>query len=194
MKKLIIFLIIPYMLTLQQVFELGLKIGIAADPRGGDGVKRHLARIKGQFDDLKEDERQYFDKNRLANPYDDSRIHVGDLRAPVKRVLAGIDIGAGEILLASQLNERGKKIDAIIAHHPIGGSLAALADVMDMVVDVYEQIGVPVHAAEKIMELVPCDLLPDVLELIIKNLNLLKNVRRDIAAEARVVMVPASGE
>jgi len=140
------------MLTLQQVFELGLKIGIAADPRGGDGVKRHLARIKGQFDDLKEDERQYFDKNRLANPYDDSRIHVGDLRAPVKRVLAGIDIGAGEILLASQLNERGKKIDAIIAHHPIGGSLAALADVMDMVVDVYEQIGVPVHAAEKIME------------------------------------------
>lgn len=54
--------------------------------------------------------------------------------------------------------------------------------------------GKDARPAEKIMELVPCDLLPDVLELIIKNLNLLKNVRRDIAAEARVVMVPAIGE
>lgn len=70
----------------------------------------------------------------------------------MRRVLTGIDIGAGEILLASQLGERGKKIDLIIAHHPVGGSLACLHGVMDLTVEVYEKLGMPVHIAEKLME------------------------------------------
>jgi len=53
------------------------------------------------------------------------------------------------------------------------------------------KVGKEARAAEKIMELVPCDILPDVLEPIIKNMALLKKVRRDIEAEQRVVMIPA---
>lgn len=48
--------------------------------------------------------------------------------------------------------------------------------------------------AEKIMELVPCNILPDVLEVIIRNMNLLKKVRRDVQAEERVLMVPVYSE
>lgn len=51
--------------------------------------------------------------------------------------------------------------------------------------------GKDARPAEKIMELVPVAMLPDVLELIVRNMNLLKKVRRDTDAEKRVVMVPA---
>ncbi len=53
------------------------------------------------------------------------------------------------------------------------------------------KIGKNARAAEKIMELVPCDILPDVLEPIIRNMTILKKVRRDVEAEQRVVMIPA---
>lgn len=140
------------MLTTKQIFDLGLKMAISADPRGIDGVKRHLQRQAKQFKDLKEKDKEYFDADRLTNPYPDSGINVDDGTTNVKRVLAGIDINSAEILLASQLNERGKTIDLVITHHPEGKPLASLHEVMDMTVDVYEQLGVPVHIAEKIFE------------------------------------------
>lgn len=140
------------MMTIQQIFDLGLKMAIASDPRGEKGVKKYLARAKQEYENMKPEDKKFFDTENLSNPYSDSRIHVGERQNPVKRVLAGIDIGSAEILLASQLSERGKPIDLIIAHHPIGKSLADLHGVMDMVVEVYENNGVPVHTAEKLME------------------------------------------
>ena len=140
------------MLTLKQVYDLGIKLGMAADPRGQKSVKKYLERSKKEFNDLKPEDKKYFDEEKFVNPYDDCRIHYGDHKANVKRVLAGIDIGPGEILLATQLNERGKKIDAVVGHHPIGGSLASLHGVMDMIAEMYENLGVPVHTAERLME------------------------------------------
>lgn len=140
------------MMTIKQIYDFGIKIGTEADPRGLNGVKKYLERVKKEYEDLKPDEKKYFDGEKLTNPYDDSRVHTGDLNAKVSRVLAGIDIGSGEVLLASQLDEREKKIDLIIGHHPVGGSLASLHGVMDMMVEVYESLGMPVHVAERLME------------------------------------------
>lgn len=140
------------MMTIKQVYELGIKVGTESDPRGTKGIKKYLERVKKEYEDMKEDEKKYFDKEKLTNPYDDSRVHNGDLNEKVNRVLAGIDVGPGEVLLASQLNERGKKIDVVIGHHPVGGSLASLHGVMDMAVEVYENLGMPVHVAERLME------------------------------------------
>jgi len=140
------------MMTIKQIYDLGIKLGTAADPRGTKGVKKYLDRVKKEYDDLKPEEKKYFDEEKLNNPYDDTRVHTDDLNVKVNRVLTGIDIGSGEVLLASQLNERGRKIDLVIGHHPIGGSLASLHGVMDMVVEVYENLGMPVHVAERLME------------------------------------------
>lgn len=141
------------MLTLKEMYDLGIKLGTAADPRGANGVKKYLERVKKEFAGLKPDDKKYFEEDRLTNPYYfDTRMHVGNHKDSVKRILAGIDAGVGEILLATQLNERGQKIDAVVAHHPMGGSLATLHGIMDMVVEVYEELGVPVHLAEKYME------------------------------------------
>ena len=138
--------------TVKQIFDLGLKMGIQADPRGSKGVKEYLSSVKKEFDNCKKKDKKYFDKERLVNPYSDSRIHTDDGRSNVKRILAGIDIDDGEIMLASQLGERDKKIDLVISHHPVGKSYADLHSVMDMQVDIFINAGVPVHVAEKIME------------------------------------------
>ncbi len=68
-------------------------------------------------------------------------------------------------------NVDGKTIDAVQIY--VGG-----------------KTGKEARAAEKIMELVPVDILPDVLELVMKNMNLLQKIRRDFRAEQRVLMVP----
>lgn len=140
------------MMNVQQVFDLGLKMGIAADPRGENGVAKYLERAKKIYEDLKEEDKEYYDKECLVNPYSDSRIHIGDRAANVRRILTGIDITSAEVLLASQLNERGQNIDLVLAHHPIGRSLAGLNAVMDMTVEMFEKLGIPVHLAEKFMD------------------------------------------
>lgn len=140
------------MLTVKQIFELGLHMGTAADPRGKKGVEDYLARYKKEFDKLSEKEQKKFDLEKFVNPYLDSGIHYDDGKTKVKRVLVGIDITEAEILLASQMNERGKPIDLVISHHPAGKGRALLADVMEMSVEVYESYGVPIHLAEKIHE------------------------------------------
>jgi len=139
-------------MNIKEVFDLAVRCGVAADPRGSNGVKKYLTRIDKEYNKLSKEDREFFDKEQLTNPYSDSRVHFADEKKSVKRVLAGIDIGVGEILLASQLNERGKEIDLVIAHHPTGKSMASLHTVMEMQADIFMQAGVPVHAAEKIME------------------------------------------
>ena len=142
------------MMNVKQVFEIGLNLGIKADPRGAKGIKEYLDRAKKEFTDCKPKDKEYFDKERLINPYSDSRIHIDNGKTKVNRILAGIDIGEAELLLASQLgeSERKKPIDLVISHHPIGQSLADLHSVMDMQIDMFVKVGIPVHVAEKMME------------------------------------------
>jgi putative NIF3 family GTP cyclohydrolase 1 type 2 len=140
------------MLTVKQIFDIALQLGVKADPRGAKGIGEYLAGIKKEYEDARPKDKKYFDKEKLTNPYSDSQIHVDDGKTKVKRVMAGIDMGGTEVLLASQLEERGKKIDLVISHHPIGKGLADLHTVMDIQVELAVQAGVPVHVAEKIME------------------------------------------
>ncbi len=140
------------MMTVKQIFDLALKMGTKADPRGPKGVQDYLDRVKKEYENMKPNDKKYFNKESLENPYSDSHIHAQNGKNDVKRVMAGIDIDASEILVASQLGERGRQIDLMIAHHPVGAGLASLHVVMDMQIDIFVKAGVPVHIAEKIME------------------------------------------
>lgn len=128
-------------------------MGMKADPRGEQGIKKYLNLEKEKYQELKAEEKKYYDLEKLKNPYADSRIHVADnLNHPVVRALAGIDIDEGEVLLADRLTEKGKNIDLVIGHHPIGKVLADLHNVMDMLADMFADLGVPIHVAESIMD------------------------------------------
>lgn len=140
-----------FFMTTADIFKLGITHAIAADPREKKGVEKYLKRINKEYEDLKPAEKEYFDTTLLSNPYPDSSIHVNGGK-PVKRVMAGIDISGTELLLASQLGERGQQVDLVIGHHPNGKSLTNLQEVMEMSIGVYESYGLPIHIAEKLME------------------------------------------
>ncbi len=51
--------------------------------------------------------------------------------------------------------------------------------------------GADAKPGEKIMELIPVDMLEEVIPVVLKHLEVLKKVTRDVEAESRVLMVPA---
>jgi len=138
-------------MTLQEIYDLAIEMGSKADPRGKEGVKKSLERAKKQFEELPEKKKAFFDKESLKNPYADSRILLGDSKTKVSKVIVGIDITTGEVVLTDRLNEKGKKIDLIIGHHPEGQALVALDEVMDVHVDVMANLGIPVNVAESLL-------------------------------------------
>lgn len=139
-------------MNVAQIFNLGLKMAVAADPRGEKGVKKYLAQISHEYEELSPKDRESYDLDRLTNPYVDSAVLFDNGQKTVKRVMAGIDLTEPEILLANEMAKQGRGIDLLIAHHPIGKARARLPEVMNMGVDVFTSYGVPVHLAEKTME------------------------------------------
>ena len=123
-------------------------MGIDTDFRGKEGIDKFLKRKKEKYERLSEEEKQYFDKEALVNPYLDSRIYNIAQDKEVRKVLVGIDIGPAELLMAEKIGG----VDLIIAHHPTGKGLASLAEVMDLQCDVMNFYGVPINVAEGLMK------------------------------------------
>ena len=134
-------------MLIKEIYNLSIKMGIEADFRGKEGIKKFLERKKEKYEKLSEKEKEEFDKDALENPYLDSRIYHIAQDKEVKKVLTGIDIEPAEILIAKEIGG----IDLVIAHHPIGKGLAHLADVMDLQCDVLSFYGVPINIAEGLM-------------------------------------------
>jgi hypothetical protein len=139
-------------MILGELFHKAIEAGIAHDPRGREAVLRELRRGEKEFHELKQEEKDLFDRETLRNPYSDSRILHGSGSEEVRRALVGIDIEVGEVLLADSLRNRGEKIDLIIAHHPEGTAFANLSSVMSMQSDILSRFGVPINIAEDLME------------------------------------------
>jgi putative NIF3 family GTP cyclohydrolase 1 type 2 len=140
-------------MKIEKLYKKAIEIGIENDLRGKEEIKRILKAEKEKFKKLKDDEKESYDKDRLFNPFSDTRVLNGDLNTEVKKVIVGIDMGPGEILLTHLLNkEKGKKIDLIISHHPEGYALAQLYDVMKLQADLLASYGVTISVAEQLME------------------------------------------
>jgi hypothetical protein len=138
---------------LREIYETAVRMGIAADPRGKDGVDEFLARTRKRHDSLPEHLKALADTEELTNPFNDTRIYVGDPDTEVATLIGGIDMNTGEVLLADRLREKGTSIDAIYTHHPEGWGLTRLDAVMEVQADIWAGLGVPIQAGEKfIME------------------------------------------
>ncbi|MFA5995231.1 MAG: NGG1p interacting factor NIF3 [Patescibacteria group bacterium] len=136
------------MMTVKSIYQLAVKLGIERDPRGAEFTRNCLKKEKKLYEKLPAVEQAYYDKEYLTNPYSDSRIiYTPRLDLPVKKIFAGIDCNEAELLLAKQTGD----IDLVLAHHPEGEALTDLHRVMDIQIDLLEQVGVPVHMAEGLM-------------------------------------------
>jgi putative NIF3 family GTP cyclohydrolase 1 type 2 len=140
-------------MKLERLYKKAVEIGIENDLRGKTEIKRILTEEKEKYKGLKDEEIEYYDKDRLFNPFSDTRVLHGDLNTEVKKVIAGVDMEVGEIILTYLLNKnQGKKIDLIIAHHPEGYALAQLYDVMKLQADLLASYGITVSVAEQLLE------------------------------------------
>lgn len=138
-------------MRLKEMYETAFRVGMAADPRGSEGVARVLERAQKDFDKLAEDERWEFDTECLVNPYSDTRILHGDPETEVSTILVGIDLEVGEVLLADRLREKGRPVDLMLAHHPEGRALARLEEVMGLQADVWRTFGVSIAYGDAVM-------------------------------------------
>jgi len=135
-------------MTIQDIFNLALQMGILADLRGKEKVMANLEKQKKDFDKLSETEKAEFDQDKLTNPFLDSRILNVANDKEIKKIMVGVDMEGPEIMLANQMG-----IDLVIAHHPEGKGLASLADVMHLQAEVLSQYGVPINVADGLMRL-----------------------------------------
>ena len=139
-------------MTLIDIYDFFVRQGIAADLRTRAQVKKKLFETARAFKKLNRIEKKFFDKDSLTNPYSDTRILFGDRNSEIKRIFIGIDMEVGEILLADRLSKQGNKIDLVLAHHPEGKALAALADVMGLQADLLTQVGLSSEIAKDLIQ------------------------------------------
>ncbi len=140
-------------MKLGDLYKLAVQIGIKKDLRSSAEIKKILLEEKENQAALKKEDAAFYDMDRLFNPFADTRILFGDPATEVKRVIVGIDMEVGEILLTYLLNRENREpIDLVIAHHPEGYALAQLYDVMHLQADLLAKFGVTVSVAEQLME------------------------------------------
>jgi putative NIF3 family GTP cyclohydrolase 1 type 2 len=133
-------------MKVQEIYNLAIEMGKNFDLRGVERVEKNLARLKDKYEKMDKDAKAEFDQERLTNPYSDTRIHF-DSGKDVKKILVGIDIEVGELLLAERLG-----VDLVLAHHPMGIALARLDDVMHMQEEVLGMYGVPINVAQGLLK------------------------------------------
>ena len=139
-------------MTIEQIYNLAIEMGIDADLRGKKSVENNLKRLKDKYLKLSKEEKEEFDEEKLKNPYSDTRILFGNKNKKIKRIMVGIGADAGELMVAKYLSDKNKPIDLYISHHPVGKALAALDEVMHLQAEVLANYGVPINIAESLLK------------------------------------------
>ncbi len=139
------------MVKLKELHEFAVREGIEVDPRNEEEIEDELNKRKEKYEKLEGIRKEKYDKERLKNPFDDSKILYGE-NMEVEKLAIGVDIETQDLLLIDKLNEKGYEIDGAITHHPEGRGLARLYKVMKLQIRTLEEVGVPVSQAEAIVK------------------------------------------
>jgi putative NIF3 family GTP cyclohydrolase 1 type 2 len=108
---------------LSRFYELVVKFGASRDPR--------------------------INKSAIKS-YPDSALLYGDPNTKIRKILIGVDMEVGELLLADRIRQR-EGLDLVISHHPEGKAYALLHEVMRLQIDLLEQAGVCKTVAQKLL-------------------------------------------
>ena len=138
-------------MKLHDIYRACVEAGMEADPRSGEELRRVLGGAQREYAKSDEEAQPFFDRERLTNPYADTRIAFGDPDLEVRGLIAGIDMEVAEVLLADRLREHGRSVDLILAHHPEGPGYARLDQVMRMQADIWAAHGVGLGAADNLI-------------------------------------------
>lgn len=138
-------------MKLREIYELAIKLGTEVDPRGPEGISRYFEDAKKELEGLKGLEKDAFDREKLVNPFADTRILNGDPDLEVRNIIAGIDVEGPELILVDRLREKGMEIDLAVGHHPEGRALVGLYEVMKIQPDVWADAGLSPSVGDRII-------------------------------------------
>ena len=138
-------------MKLSEIYNVCVRAGMHADARDRAEIDRTLNAQRRAYDKLDAVDKEFFDTEKLVNPYADTRICAGDPDTEIRGLLVGIDMEVGEVLLADRLREKGEPIDLVFAHHPEGPGYANLHEVMYMQADLWAAQGVSVAAGDALI-------------------------------------------
>lgn len=139
-------------MRLKDLYDYAVKFGLDRDPRSRREIADALKGRRKEYNKLPANLKRIYDKDRLVHPYDDTRILYGDPSSDVKKVMVGIDMEVGELVLADRLRSEGRGVDLVIAHHPEGYALAGFYRVMDMQADMLKHLGVTYDVAKELLK------------------------------------------
>ena len=135
-------------MRLGDFYQTCIRIGWAADVHSRETVDDQLASSRREYEALPEHLKPYYDRERLTNPFGDTRIAVGSEDVELRTAMIGIIVDPPEILTAAYLRDRGQRIDALIAHHPVGVARGTNPWEEEPVVGLLTSYGVPRAAIE----------------------------------------------
>lgn len=139
-------------MKLIDIYRFVVKKGIEKDPRSKKQIIKQLSDARKEFRRLKGMDAKCYDKERFVNPYADTRILYGDPEKDIKTVMLGIDMEGPELLAAERLNEKGKDIDLVMAHHPEGTAYAFFYDVMHLQEAALARLGIPLEVGKELLK------------------------------------------
>ncbi len=85
-------------------------------------------------------------KNRITS-FEDTALLYGRPDTDIKKIMVGIDIDIGELLLADKIR-KDEGLDLVISHHPQGRAYAAFYEVMQLQVNMLVGVGINKKVAE----------------------------------------------
>ncbi|MDP2929918.1 MAG: NGG1p interacting factor NIF3 [Candidatus Omnitrophota bacterium] len=139
-------------MKLKEIYDFVVKRGMEKDPRSKNQIRSLLVKSKKEFRKLKGIDAKCYDRERFTNPYADTRILNGEIDQDIRSMMVGIDMEGPELLVADRLNEKGKYVDLVMAHHPEGKAYANFYDVMHLQEAAFEKLGVPIEIGKELLK------------------------------------------
>ena len=139
-------------MKLIDIYNFVVKKGIEKDPRSRAQIKAELANARKEFRKLKGIDAKCYDRERFVNPYADTRILHGEPNKDIRTIIVGIDMEGPEILTADRLNEKGRDVDLVMAHHPEGAAYANFYDVMHLQEAALAKLGIPLEVGKELLK------------------------------------------
>jgi putative NIF3 family GTP cyclohydrolase 1 type 2 len=133
-------------------YRFVVKKGVEKDPRSRAEMAKQISDSKKEFRGLKGVDAKCYDKERFFNPYADTRILYGDPDRDIRTIMVGVDMEGPELVAADRLNEKGKEIDLVVAHHPEGTAYANFYDVMHLQENALARLGIPLETGRELLK------------------------------------------
>jgi len=90
-------------------------------------------------------------KKAHITSYEDTALLYGKPDTYIKKIMVGIDIDIGELLLADRIR-KAEGLDLVISHHPQGRAYAAFYEVMQLQVDMLVSVGINKKVAQALID------------------------------------------